>query len=160
MEKLEERWNCDGCHEDCVTVAWRTDEAPDLEPVDVRAKCPICGNVKELSFRPGTDPNTEETYTLEEWVRRGETERATRHAVDLEHEATAPAEGARPPDVALTEDDLLSYEVKASQCLPPHVASTWTLVPPINEWYAADVPRLVEEIRRLNPTLAKVRPAS
>lgn len=156
MEKLEERWNCDGCHEDCVTVAWRVDEAPDLEPVDVRAKCPICGNVKELSFFPGTDPNTEETYTLEEWTRRGGTERASRHSVDLE--PPAPAEAAGPPEVGLTEDDLSSYEVKASQCQPPHVASTWTLVPPVNEWYAADVPRLVEEIRRLNPRLGKFGP--
>jgi len=154
VEKLEERWNCDGCHEDCVTVAWRTDEAPDLEPVDVRAKCPICGNVSELSFRPGTDPNTEETYTLEEWVRRGETERATRHAVDLEEPADD--DDARPSEVGLTEDELLSYEVKAGQCQPPHVASTWTLVPPVNEWYAADVPRLVEEVRRLSPRLGKV----
>lgn len=154
MEKLEERWNCDACHEDAVTVAWRTQEAPDLEPVDVRAKCPICGNVTELSFRPGTDPNTEETYTLDEWNRRGGRERATRHAVNLDDRPEpASAETAVPRNTALTEDDLAAYEVKASQCRPPHVASSWTLVPPVNEWYAADVPRLIEEIRRLNPRL-------
>ena len=160
MEKLDERWTCDGCHEESVTVAWRTEEAPDLEPVDVRAKCPICGHVKELSFRPGTDANTEETYTLVEWMRRGETERATRHAVDLEAETAAAIEATR-PDPGLTEEDLHAYAVKADQCRPPHVASTWTLVPPVNEWYAADVTRLVEEVRRLNPTLMKVdRPGS
>jgi hypothetical protein len=154
VEKIDEHWSCDVCHEEAVTVAWRTEEAPDLEPVDVRARCPICGNVKELSFRPGTDPNTEETYTLWEWMRRGETEQASRHSVDLEPDVPAPPEGAS-PDVGLTEDELLSFEVKASQCQPPHVASTWTLVPPVNEWYAADVPRLVEEVRRLNPRLVK-----
>jgi hypothetical protein len=47
--------------------------------------------------------------------------------------------------------------VKASQCRPPHVASTWTLVPPVNEWYAADVPRLVEEVRRLRDKVSKDR---
>jgi hypothetical protein len=163
MEKLEERWTCDSCHEGCVTVAWRTEEAPDLEPVDVRARCPICLNVTELSFRPGTDANTEETYTLEEWIRRGETERATRHAVDLEPE---PAPAGRRSDgapaggdgAALTEDELAAYEVKAGQCRPPHVASTWTLVPPVNEWYAADVPRLVEEVRRLSPRRGEGEP--
>ena len=139
-------------------MAWRTEEAPALEPVDVRARCPVCGNVQELSFRPGTDANTEETYSLAEWMKRGETERATRHAVDLEPAPEVPAEVARRRDAALTEDELESYEVKAGQCRPPHVASTWTLVPPVNEWYAADVPRLVEEVRRLNPKL--VRPAS
>jgi hypothetical protein len=156
VEKLNEHWSCDVCHEEAVTVAWRTEEAPELEPVDVRAKCPVCGNVQELSFRPGTDPNTEETYTLSEWTRRGETERATRHSVDLEPDPEPSAAGAPTPDLALTEDDLASYEVKASQCRPPHVASTWTLVPPVNEWYAADIPRLVEEIRRLSPRLGKV----
>lgn len=160
MEKLNEHWYCDACHEEAVTVAWRTQEAPDLEPVDVRAKCPVCGNVQKLSFRPGTDANTEETYTLSEWTRRGETEQATRHSVDLEPEPPRSSDRAHRPDAGLTEDDLAEYEVKASQCRPPHVASTWTLVPPVNEWYAADVPRLVEEVRRLNPRLAKVRPAS
>jgi hypothetical protein len=160
VEKINEHWSCNGCHEEAVTVAWRTEEAPDLEPVDVRAKCPVCGNVKELSFRPGTDANTEETYTLGEWMRRGETEQATRHAVDLEAGAETAVETAAPPaDVGLTEDDLASYEVKASQCRPPHVASTWTLVPPVNEWYAADVPRLIEEVRRLNPRF-RAKPAS
>jgi hypothetical protein len=157
VKKLDEHWSCDACHEEAVTVAWRTDEAPDLEPVDVRARCPVCGNVQELSFRPGTDPNTEETYTLSEWMRRGETERATRHSVDLEREPETLA-AAAPPEPGLTEDDLSSYEVKAGQCRPPHVASTWTLVPPVNEWYAADVPRLIDEIRRLNPRLGKLEP--
>jgi hypothetical protein len=153
VEKLDEHWFCDACHEEAVTVAWRTEEAPELEPVDVRAKCPVCGNVQELSFRPGTDPNTEETYTLSEWMRRGETERATRHSVDLEPE---PAADEPPqPEPGLTADDLTEFEVKATQCRPPHVASTWTLVPPVNEWYAADVPRLIEEIRRLKPRLEK-----
>ena len=148
MEKLDERWACDNCHEEAVSVAWRTEEAPDLEPVDVRARCPVCGHVKELSFKPGTDPNTEETYTLAEWTKRGGTERATRHSVDLDAEPASPsAEVAAEP--RLTAADLESFEVKAGQCRPPHVASTWTLTPPVNEWYAADVPRLVEEVRRL-----------
>ena len=151
MEKLDERWTCDNCHEEAVSVAWRTEEAPDLEPVDVRARCPVCGHVKELSFKPGTDPNTEETYTLTEWMRRGETERATRHSVDLEPEE-APA-AAAPADAGLTADDLDELEVKAGQCRPPHVASTWTLTPPVNEWYAVDVPRLVGEVRRLRGLL-------
>jgi hypothetical protein len=150
VEKIDLRWTCDSCHEECVTVAWRTEEAPDLEPVEARARCPICGNVQELTFRPGTDANTEETYTLEEWMRRGETERATRHAVDLEPEPAPTEEEVRRADAGLTEADLASYEGKAGQCRPPHVASTWTLVPPVNEWYAEDVPRLIEEIRRLS----------
>ena len=154
MEKLDEHWFCDACHEEAVTVAWRTADDPELEPVDVRAKCPVCGNVQELSFRPGTDPNTEETYTLAEWMRRGETERATRHSVDLEPSPEGEPQG----DQGLTADDLTEFEVKATQCRPPHVASSWTLVPPVNEWYAADVPRLVEEIRRLNARLAKAAP--
>jgi hypothetical protein len=158
MEKLDERWSCDVCHEEAVTVAWRTEEAPDLEPVDVRARCPVCGNVQELSFRPGTDPNTEETYTLAEWMRRGETERATRHSVDLEREPEPAAEQSPAADAGLTADDLTEFEVKATQCRPPHVASTWSLVPPVNEWYAADVPRLIEEIRRLNPRVGKLDP--
>jgi hypothetical protein len=81
-------------------------------------------------------------------MKRGETEQASRHSVDLEPEPV-PAALAAPGDAGLTPDDLESFEVKASQCRPPHVASTWTLVPPVNEWYAADVPRLVEEVRRL-----------
>jgi hypothetical protein len=157
VEKIDEHWSCDSCHEEAVTVAWRTEEAPDLEPVDVRARCPVCGNVQELSFRPGTDANTEETYTLTEWMKRGQTERATRHSVDLEPAPPPSAETTRRLEAGLTEDDLESYEVKANQCQPPHVASTWTLVPPVKEWYAADVPRLVEEIRRLNPKVGKIR---
>jgi len=155
MEKLDEHWSCDACHEEAVTVAWRTEEAPDLEPVNLRARCPVCGNTQVLSFRPGTDANTEETYTLGEWIRRGETERASRHSVDLDPDPV-PAVEAASADAGLTEEDLASFEVKAGQCRPPHVASTWALVPPVNEWYAADVPRLVEEVRRLNPKLARI----
>lgn len=151
MEKLDERWTCDNCHEEAVSVAWRTEEAPDLEPVDVRARCPVCGHVKELSFKPGTDPNTEETYTLAEWMKRGETEQASRHSVDLTEPGETALTAAAAADAGLTAEDLESFEVKAGQCRPPHVASTWTLVPPVNEWYAADVPRLVQEVRRLNP---------
>ena len=154
MEKLDERWTCDNCHEEAVSVAWRTEEAPDLEPVDVRARCPVCGHVKELSFMPGTDPNTEETYTLTEWTKRGETEQASRHSVDLEPQDAAES-AATTADVALTAEELESFEVKASQCRPPHVASTWALMPPVNEWYAVDVPRLVEEIRRLRAQVPK-----
>jgi hypothetical protein len=74
--------------------------------------------------------------------------------VDLDPEPVGePSPEAEP---GLTADDLTEFEVKATQCRPPHVASTWTLVPPINEWYAADVPRLIGEIRRLNPRLGKV----
>lgn len=161
VEKLEEQWSCDACHEEAVTVALREEEAPDLEPVTVRARCPVCGNVQELSFRPGADANTEETYTLAEWMRRGETERATRHFVDHEPEPERLEVNAPRADPGLTEEDLAAYEVKAGQCRPPHVASSWTLVPPVNEWYAEDVPRLIEEVRRLNPRLGKVeRPAS
>ena len=59
-------------------------------------------------------------------------------------------------DRELSEEDLQELETKSRQCQPPHLASTWQLVPPVNEWYAADVPRLIEEIRRLNPRLAKL----
>ena len=145
MEKLSLRWNCEACHEDVVTVAWRTKrDAEDLEPVPVRARCPVCGNISLRSFRPGTDPNTHESYTLDEWLKRGETERATRHAVD----GLEPAAEEEPP-AALTDEDLEEFETKARQCQPPHLASTWNLVPPVNEWYARDVPRLVAELRRL-----------
>jgi hypothetical protein len=144
MEKLSLRWNCESCHEDIVTVAWKMRESEDLEPVPVRARCPVCGNISLRSFRPGTDPNTHESYTLEEWLKRGETERATRHAVGG-REPGEDDEGAG----AITDDDLEEFDTKARQCQPPHLASTWNLVPPVNEWYARDVPRLVEEVRRL-----------
>ena len=49
----------------------------------------------------------------------------------------------------MTDDDLEEFDTKARQCQPPHIASTWNLVPPVNEWYARDVPRLVAEVRRL-----------
>lgn len=147
MEKLSLRWNCESCHEDVVTVAWKTREADDLEPVPVRARCPVCGNISLRSFRPGTDPNTHESYTLEEWMKRGETERATRHAVDdLEPERDEAEAGP------VTDEDLEEFETKARQCQPPHFAATWNLVPPVNEWYARDVPRLIAEVRRLRKT--------
>ena len=144
MEKLSLRWNCESCHEDVVTVAWKTRESEDLEPVPVRARCPVCGNISLRSFKPGTDLNTHESYTLEEWLKRGETERATRHAVDGRE--TGPAEET---PGAITDDDLEEFDSKARQCQPPHIAATWNLVPPVNEWYASDVPRLVAEVRRL-----------
>jgi hypothetical protein len=53
------------------------------------------------------------------------------------------------PAGAVDDDDLEQFATKAEQCQPPHIASTWSLVPPVNEWYAADVPRLLEEVRRL-----------
>ena len=146
MEKVSVRWTCEQCHEDCVSVAWRRSaDAEDLEPVIVRARCPICGNVGPRAFRPGTDGNTHETYTLAEWTKRGETERATRHAVEGMDER----EAERPEEREISDHDLQEFETKARQCQPPHLASTWQLVPPVNEWYAADVPRLVAEVRRL-----------
>jgi len=150
VEKLSVRWNCEECHEDVVTVAWKTRESEDLEPVPVRARCPVCGNISRRSFRPGTDPNTHESYTLEEWQKRGETERATRHALE-----GLPAEPEDQPPAAVAEDDLQEFETKANQCQPPHIASTWNLVPPVNEWYAKDVPRLVEEVRRLRAEVSR-----
>jgi hypothetical protein len=155
VEKLSVRWNCEACHEDIVTVAWKTRESEDLEPVPVRARCPVCGNVSVRSFRPGTDPNTHESYTQEEWSKRGETERATRHSVD-----GLPAEPEDETPEGVTDDDLQEFETKADQCQPPHVASTWNLVPPVNEWYAQDVPRLVAEVRRLRAEQQKVRTAA
>lgn len=144
MEKLSLRWNCESCHEDVVTVAWKRRESEDLEPVGVRARCPVCGNISLRSFRPGTDPNTHESYTLEEWLKRGETERATRHAID----GLEPEPEGEPPG-AVTEKALEEFETKARQCQPPHIAASWNLVPPVNEWYANDVPRLIAEVRRL-----------
>ena len=144
MEKLSLRWNCESCHEDVVTVAWKTREPDDLEPVPVRARCPVCSNISLRSFRPGTDPNTHESYTLEEWLKRGETERATRHAVD----GLGPEPTDEPP-AAVSDEDLEEFDTKSRQCQPPHIAATWNLVPPVNEWYARDVPRLVAEVRRL-----------
>jgi hypothetical protein len=150
VEKLSLRWNCEACHEDIVTVAWKMRESEDLEPVPVRARCPVCGNISLRSFRPGTDVNTHESYTLEEWLKRGETERATRHAVDGRE-----AEGPEETEGALTADDLEELETKARQCQPPHIASSWNLVPPVNEWYGQDVPRLVAEVRKLRAELKK-----
>lgn len=150
MEKLSLRWNCESCHDDIVTVAWKLRESEDLEPVPVRARCPVCGNISLRSFRPGTDPNTHESYTLEEWLKRGETERATRHAVDG-FEPDVPEQ----PEGAVTDAELEEFETKARQCQPPHLASTWNLVPPVNEWYAQDVPRLVAEVRKLRDDLKK-----
>ena len=53
MDKIDVQWRCEVCHEEAVTVAWRG-RSEDLEPVMVRTKCPICGNVSTRSFRPGT----------------------------------------------------------------------------------------------------------
>lgn len=144
MEKVSLRWSCESCHDDVVTVAWKKRDSEDLEPVPVRARCPVCGNVSLRSFRPGTDPNTHESYTLEEWLRRGETERATRHSVDGRD-----PDGPDEPAGAITEDELEELDTKARHCQPPHIAATWNLVPPVNEWYARDVPRLVAEVRKL-----------
>jgi hypothetical protein len=55
----------------------------------------------------------------------------------------------------ITEREMLQLEAKAEQCQPPHLASTWELVPPVNEWYASDVPRLVAEVRRLRGQLGR-----
>jgi hypothetical protein len=154
MEKVSVGWMCEGCHEENMTVAWRTRDTDDLEPVIVRAKCPICGTVVPRHFRPGTDPNTEETYTLAEWTKRGETERATRHSIEGLDDL---------PDVRfdstgeITDAEMAVLESKAEQCQPPHLASTWELVPPINEWYARDVPRLVSELRRLRALVEELR---
>jgi hypothetical protein len=155
MDKVTVRWTCDSCHEECVSVAWRrASDAEDFEPVIVRARCPICGNVGPRAFRPGTDENTHETYTLAEWTKRGETERATRHAIlGREERDEEPA-----ADRELSEEDLQEFDTKTRQCQPPHLASTWQLVPPVNEWYAADVPRLVAEVRRLRARLPARRP--
>src|SRR5207249_10623284 len=68
MDKIDVQWRCEVCHEEAVTVAWRG-RSEDLEPVMVRTKCPICGNVSTRSFRPGTLADTEETYTLDEWLK-------------------------------------------------------------------------------------------
>ena len=75
MDKIDVQWRCEVCHEEAVTVAWRG-RSEDLEPVMVRTKCPICGNVSTRSFRPGTLADTEETYTLDEWLKRGGQEKA------------------------------------------------------------------------------------
>ena len=151
MEKVNQRWTCESCHNECVTVAWRTREPESLDPVEIRARCAVCGNISARSFRPGTDPNTDETYTIEEWTKRGETERASRHLV----------EGAfhEEPEVAgkLTAEEVELLESKVRQCLPPHLASTWNLVPPVNEWYATDVPRLLAEVRRLHDDNVRLR---
>jgi hypothetical protein len=56
----------------------------------------------------------------------------------------------------LSDDDLREFDTKARQCQPPHFASTWELIPPVNEWYAADVPRLVEEVRRLRALVGRL----
>ncbi|HEY7413418.1 MAG TPA: hypothetical protein VII13_21940 [Vicinamibacteria bacterium] len=148
MEKVSVRWACESCHHELVTVAWRTSDPEEFEPVKVRARCVVCGNTSERSFRPGTDPNTDETYTIEEWTKRGETERATRHVLEGEQGENL-AGTAEVPAGAVDDDDLEQFATKAEQCQPPHIASTWSLVPPVNEWYAADVPRLLEEVRRL-----------
>ncbi len=154
MEKISQRWTCESCHHECVTVAWRALEPEELEPVEVRARCAVCGNVSPRAFRPGTDPNTDETYALDEWMKRGETERATRHVLDGEYGL---AREAAPPAGDLTWAEIEQLESKARQCQPPHLAANWNLVPPVNEWYAADVPRLLGELKRLRASNARLR---
>ena len=140
MDKIDVQWRCEACHEEAVTVAWRG-KSEDLEPVMVRTRCPICGNVSTRSFRPGTLADTEETYTLDEWVKRGGKEKA----IDR---TRAPHEEE---DLELSPMTISPEEMatKAEQCQPPHIAASWSLVPPVNEWYGADVPRLLAEVRRL-----------
>ena len=143
MDKIDVQWRCEVCHEEAVTVAWRG-RSEDLEPVMVRTKCPICGNVSTRSFRPGTLADTEETYTLDEWLKRGGQEKAidrTRGPHEEEEPELEP--------MTISADEMEELETKVEQCQPPHIASTWSLVPPVNEWYRADVPRLLAEIRRL-----------
>jgi hypothetical protein len=151
LEKISQRWTCESCHHECVTVAWRATDPDELEPVEVRARCAVCGNVSPRAFRPGTDANTDETYTLDEWTKRGETERATRHVLDGDHlrEDVAPAGD-------LTAAEIEQLETKVRQCQPPHLAASWNLVPPVNEWYAADVPRLLAELKRVRASNARL----
>jgi hypothetical protein len=143
MDKIDVQWRCEACHEEAVTVAWRG-KSDDLEPVMVRTRCPICGNVSTRSFRPGTLADTEETYTLDEWVKRGGKEKAidrTRGPHEEEDLELSP--------MTISPDEMAEMETKADQCQPPHIAASWSLVPPVNEWYGADVPRLLAEVRRL-----------
>ena len=48
----------------------------------MRARCPRVRQHLARSFRPGTDPNTHESYTLEEWLKRGRPSGPRAHAVD------------------------------------------------------------------------------
>jgi hypothetical protein len=144
MNKIDVQWQCEVCHEEAVTVAWRG-RSEDLEPVMIRTKCPICGNVSNRSFRPGTLGDTEETYTLAEWLKRGSKEKA----IDRTRAPHEDEEEDEPEPTTLLAEEMEEMDTKAEQCQPPHIASTWSLVPPVNEWYAADVPRLLAEVRRL-----------
>ncbi|HEY3121929.1 MAG TPA: hypothetical protein VGL15_14990 [Vicinamibacteria bacterium] len=145
--KTEIRWSCDTCHQSCITVASRNEDTPDVEPVLARVKCPICGGVSTKSFRPGTDPNTAESYAIEEWVNRLRY-RKTELLAEGRQAVQPPVPDEEDPG-PLTDKDLDEIEAKVRQCQPPHLASTWTLVPPVNEWYARDVPRLLAELREL-----------
>jgi hypothetical protein len=51
--------------------------------------------------------------------------------------------------MTISAEEMAEMDTKSEQCQPPHIASTWSLVPPVNEWYGADVPRLLAEVRRL-----------
>jgi hypothetical protein len=145
--KTEIRWICDSCHQSCITVASRNEDTPDVEPVLARVKCPVCGGVSTKSFRPGTNTNTAESYAIEEWVNRLRY-RKTELLADG-RKAEEPAAPEEEDEGPLTDKDLEEIEAKVRQCQPPHLASTWTLVPPVNEWYARDVPRLLAELREL-----------
>ena len=144
MDKIDLQWRCEVCHEEAVTVAWRG-KSEDLEPVMVRTKCPICGNVSTRSFRPGTLADTEETYTLDEWVKRGGKEKA----IDRTRAPHEDDEDVELAPMTISSEEMEEMDTKAEQCQPPHIAASWSLVPPVNEWYAADVPRLLAEVRRL-----------
>jgi len=144
MDKIDLQWRCESCHEEAVTVAWRR-KSDDLEPAMVRTKCPICGNVSTRSFRPGTLADTEETYTLEEWTKRGGKEKAI-DRTRAPHEEDDDLELA---PMTILPEEMEEMDTKAEQCQAPHVAASWSLVPPVNEWYGTDVPRLLAEVRRL-----------
>jgi len=152
LKKIDVQWQCEVCHEEAVTVAWRG-RSEDLEPVLVRTRCPICGNVSTRAFRPGTLADTEETYTLSEWLKRGGKEKAIDRA-RAPHEEDDELESA---PMFISAEEMDEMDTKAEQCQPPHIASTWSLIPPVNEWYAADVPRLLAEVRRLRTENERLR---
>lgn len=154
--KTEVRWTCDNCHQSCVTIASRDEDPADFEPVIARVKCPVCSGVSTKAFRPGTDPNTEESYTVEEWINRTRYRKLQPEVAPKRSERRPPPAPEREPG-PLSESELDEIEAKARQCQPPHVASTWALVPPVNEWYAKDVPRLLSELRALRQRFERRR---
>jgi hypothetical protein len=130
------------CHEEAVTVAWRG-KSEDLEPA-IFHEVPGLQQRQHPLVRPGTIADTEETYTLDEWTKRGKEKAIDRtrapHEEDDEFEL-AP--------MTISSEEMTEMDTKAEQCQPPHIASTWSLIPPVNEWYGADVQRLLAEVRRL-----------